>query len=111
MIGIPLIVFCVVRWTQPAGSAFPLAAFALPLYYYWSPAGGLGMTAMVAAMAAAARPLPAAAFPAIFVGGWALQFLGHKFEGKSPAFLRNLLHFLVGPAWILREAGVAIFLR
>ena len=37
---------------------------------------------------------------AVFVIGWILQFVGHYFEGKSPAFLTNLVHLLIGPLWI-----------
>ncbi|MBV8750872.1 MAG: DUF962 domain-containing protein, partial [Candidatus Eremiobacteraeota bacterium] len=36
----------------------------------------------------------------LFVVGWVFQFVGHYFEGKSPAFLTNLLHLLVGPVWV-----------
>ena len=35
-----------------------------------------------------------------FVAGWIFQFVGHAYEGKSPAFLTNLLHLLVGPLWV-----------
>src|ERR1700736_4522842 len=35
-----------------------------------------------------------------FVVGWIFQFVGHAYEGKSPAFLTNLLHLLVGPLWV-----------
>jgi uncharacterized membrane protein YGL010W len=35
-----------------------------------------------------------------FVVGWVFQFVGHAYEGKSPAFLTNLLHLLVGPLWV-----------
>ncbi|HYW54185.1 MAG TPA: Mpo1-like protein [Dongiaceae bacterium] len=35
-----------------------------------------------------------------FVVGWIFQFIGHAYEGKSPAFLTNLLHLLVGPLWV-----------
>jgi uncharacterized membrane protein YGL010W len=38
---------------------------------------------------------------AIFVVGWILQGIGHyKYEKKSPAFLTNLSHLLIGPFWI-----------
>ncbi len=37
---------------------------------------------------------------AAFVVGWIFQFIGHAYEGKSPAFLTNLLHLLVGPLWV-----------
>ena len=41
---------------------------------------------------------------ALFVLGWIFQFLGHSvYEKKSPAFLRNALHLLVGPLWILND--------
>jgi uncharacterized membrane protein YGL010W len=37
----------------------------------------------------------------MFVAGWIFQFVGHAYEGKSPAFLRNLQHLLIGPFWIV----------
>jgi uncharacterized membrane protein YGL010W len=111
MAGIPLIVFCVVRWTTLAGGWPPAAVVVLPLYLFWDLALGVAMSVIILAMWPAARALPAWPFFVFFVVGWYLQFLGHKYEGKSPAFLRNLVHLLVGPLWILREAAVAIFLR
>lgn len=37
----------------------------------------------------------------LFVLGWILQGIGHSyFEKKSPAFLTNLTHLLIGPYWI-----------
>lgn len=39
----------------------------------------------------------------VFIFGWALQFLGHYFEGKSPAFFSNLIFFLIGPYWWVRK--------
>jgi uncharacterized membrane protein YGL010W len=41
---------------------------------------------------------------ALFVLGWALQFVGHAYEGKKPAFLTNLTHLLIGPLWVARLA-------
>lgn len=41
---------------------------------------------------------------ALFVIGWIFQFVGHSvYEKRSPAFLTNALHFLVGPLWILND--------
>jgi uncharacterized membrane protein YGL010W len=41
---------------------------------------------------------------ALFVVGWIFQGIGHAFyEHKSPAFLRNFVHLLVGPLWILND--------
>ena len=38
---------------------------------------------------------------ALFVVGWILQLVGHAvYEKKSPAFLDNITHLLIGPIWI-----------
>jgi uncharacterized membrane protein YGL010W len=47
------------------------------------------------------RSLPLSVNFAIWVAGWILQFVGHyKYEKKSPAFLKNVTHLLVGPLWL-----------
>lgn len=57
---------------------------------------------------AASLPLVAAAFfveglwpvpAAMFVVGWALQFIGHWFEGKPPEFFSDWRFLLVGLRW------------
>jgi uncharacterized membrane protein YGL010W len=59
-------------------------------------------------------PMIVAAFPTalvnppvaggLFVGGWALQLIGHKvFEKNKPAFLTDPYYLLVGPAWVAVE--------
>lgn len=104
MVGIPLIVFCVVRWTQFGASLFPWASVVLVLYTLWSVPLALLMAAVLFAMALVAPLLDAWAVLALFIVGWIFQLLGHKvFEGQSPAFTKNLLHLLVGPLWILQE--------
>lgn len=35
----------------------------------------------------------------LFVGGWALQFIGHAIEGKPPEFFKDWRFLLVGPRW------------
>ncbi len=66
---------------------------------------GLVTALLLALLVAVGRALPFWVGLGIFVGGWALQFIGHAaFEHRSPAFLRNLLHLLVGPAWIVERA-------
>lgn len=41
---------------------------------------------------------------AIFILAWALQLIGHSvFEKKSPKFLQNLKHLLVGPLWLFSK--------
>jgi uncharacterized membrane protein YGL010W len=38
-----------------------------------------------------------------FMLGWALQFLGHYYEGRKPAFIDDLTGLLVGPMFIAAE--------
>jgi uncharacterized membrane protein YGL010W len=41
---------------------------------------------------------------AAFLIGWVFQAVGHgRFEKNSPAFLRNLVHLLVGPLFLVHE--------
>ena len=37
----------------------------------------------------------------IFILAWIGQFIGHKFEGKKPAFFKDLQFLLIGPLWLL----------
>jgi uncharacterized membrane protein YGL010W len=39
-----------------------------------------------------------------FVVGWAIQFVGHYYEGKKPAFVDDLRGLLVGPMFVVGEA-------
>ncbi len=43
----------------------------------------------------------------VFVAGWALQLLGHRFEGNRPALLDNLLQALVAPIYLVTELAFA----
>lgn len=40
----------------------------------------------------------------VFAVGWAIQFIGHWYEGKKPAFMDDLRGLLVGPLFITAEA-------
>ncbi|MFN2632913.1 MAG: DUF962 domain-containing protein [Thermoanaerobaculia bacterium] len=41
---------------------------------------------------------------AAFVVGWIFQGIGHaRYEKKAPAFLRNLVHLLIGPLFLVNE--------
>jgi uncharacterized membrane protein YGL010W len=48
---------------------------------------------------------------ALFVGGWFLQFVGHFFEGRKPAFVDDLVGLVVGPLFVVAEVGFALGLR
>src|SRR5260221_9865839 len=41
---------------------------------------------------------------AIFFVGWALQFLGHKYEGMKPAFFDDVMQLIIGPLFVCAEA-------
>ncbi len=47
----------------------------------------------------------------LFVLGWAIQFLGHYYEGKKPAFVDDLVGLLVGPLFLTAEAAFYLHLR
>jgi uncharacterized membrane protein YGL010W len=48
--------------------------------------------------------LPLAA--GLFTVGWGIQFLGHAFEGNSPAFFGDRRQLVVGAIWWLEKSGV-----
>ena len=43
-----------------------------------------------------------------FILGWALQFIGHFYEGRKPAFVDDLVGLLVGPMFVMAEALFAL---
>lgn len=112
-IGIPLIVFSLLgmlaRASVVVGSLRIDAAgvlIALAFLFYLSLDTLLAFATFAGAVLfyLSARELPLAANVMLFLGGWILQFIGHAlFERRSPAFLRNGVHLLVGPLWIIDE--------
>lgn len=57
-----------------------------------------------AVLSVASRAIPLVGHEAIFVSSWALQILGHVvWEKNRPAFLKNLVQLLVGPAFFLAK--------
>lgn len=64
---------------------------------------GLAMLAVSIIFYIAGAALPMSVNIALFILGWTLQFIGHSvYEKNRPAFLRNLLHLLIGPLWIVK---------
>jgi uncharacterized membrane protein YGL010W len=62
------------------------------------------MLVVSAAFYFAGATLPLWVNIALFVLGWILQFIGHSvYEKRAPAFMKNGLHLLVGPLWILND--------
>ena len=80
---------------------------------------GLGMAAIVIGMHFIAQPWAASMtagevgmwFGIFFFVGWAWQFLGHKFEGKKPAFMDDLSGLMDGPLFLVMEVFFALGLK
>lgn len=51
------------------------------------------------------------AFAVLFVGGWAMQFFGHHFEGKRPALVDNLFQAFIGPMFLVAEIMIEMGYR
>jgi uncharacterized membrane protein YGL010W len=87
------------------------------IVFSWSLRAGLGYLALALACAFAAQFIAAqigdARAPLVFalgfVAGWAIQFVGHAFEGKSPEFVSRPQNLLLGPISVVAE--VAPFVR
>ena len=112
IIGVTLIVFGVLsllnavplfgRWTL---SEALLAAVFL-FYVVLDPLLAVAVVSVAAVLDLAARAIGNwRVGAAAFVVGWIFQGIGHAvYEKTSPAFLRNLVHLLVGPAFLVNEA-------
>ncbi|WP_443192306.1 Mpo1 family 2-hydroxy fatty acid dioxygenase [Pseudomonas indica] len=48
---------------------------------------------------------------ALFVVGWIIQFVGHYYEGRKPAFVDDLVGLIVGPLFVVAELGFLLGLR
>ncbi len=120
LVGIPLIVLGVmVLLSRPTFelAGLPLSpaivASGLALAYYF--ALDLFFALLMAALFALAlylgawtATLPTPAWAAIglggFVIGWVIQFVGHAYEGRKPAFLDDISSLLIGPLFVVAEA-------
>jgi uncharacterized membrane protein YGL010W len=110
-VGISLIVFGILSMLHAIPIAGPwtvseaFLAVASVLYVALDPqlavavlSAGIGLD--LAARAIGRWQIGAAAF----VLGWVFQAIGHAvYERNSPAFFRNLVHLLVGPAYLVNE--------
>ncbi|MCO5121661.1 MAG: DUF962 domain-containing protein [Burkholderiaceae bacterium] len=47
----------------------------------------------------------------LFVIGWVVQFIGHAWEGRKPAFVDDILQLVIGPLFVVAEAGFLLGLR
>jgi uncharacterized membrane protein YGL010W len=124
-VGIPMIVLAAVT----AGAALTvhlgpvevslaavLAVAACIYYLVLDVVFGLTMAvALFAACAVASEALARLGVPqalaaalALFVAGWALQYLGHHYEGMKPAFYDDVKQLLIGPLFLCAEVLFAL---
>ena len=123
-IGIPMIVLAVqVLLSRPviANVGAPitpaLLLTVLTCIYYLvldRPLGAL-MCALMAAGLAMAWPLAAQSTAlwlwsgvGLFVLGWVIQFVGHIWEGRKPAFVDDIVGLVIGPLFVVAEAVFAL---
>jgi uncharacterized membrane protein YGL010W len=118
--GVPMIVFAVIVALQRVSIAVgpvevtvaAIVSLALCIYYLrldW--VFGVTMAAVLFAMCAAASEIAArlslgaglGLAAAIFVAGWSLQFLGHRYEGMKPAFYDDVMQLAIGPLFVCAE--------
>jgi uncharacterized membrane protein YGL010W len=122
--GVPAIMlalFIPLSWLRfEAGSLSITAAMvlggAVVLYYLLLDIPlALAMLAITAAFIALAQAIAAlgtvqgwTVFVTLFVAGWALQLLGHAFEGRKPALVDNLFQVFIAPLFLCAEIFFAL---
>ena len=120
-VGVPMIVFAVcILLSRPgfevAGLALSPAwiVFAVSAAWYLTRGQwllGLVTSAIIGAMTLAGANIAAASTTtwlaagiSLFVVGWAIQFVGHHYEGRKPAFVDDLTGLMIGPMFVFAEA-------
>jgi len=126
-IGIPLIVVAVAVllsrpewplaefWLSPAVLVALLAAW---FYLRLELALGVLMTVLMGLSVWAGHELAAHSTQVwlgsgigMFVVGWVIQFVGHYYEGKKPAFVDDVSGLIVGPLFVVAELAFLLGLR
>lgn len=123
-VGIPMIVFSLFVILQKPGFELfgvlltpALAVYVLSTLFYLKLSIGYGVAMgllhgvlLVLAMpfADASLAVWAAAGVGLFFVGWVIQFVGHYFEGRKPAFVDDLSGLIIGPLFVVAEFGFLI---
>jgi uncharacterized membrane protein YGL010W len=126
-VGIPLIVLAVTillsrpQWQMGALLLSPAVLLALASSWFYARLDtrfGIAMAMLLAASLAASQWFAHQSTSVwlgwglgLFVLGWAIQFLGHYYEGKKPAFVDDLMGLLVGPLFLVAEAAFHFNMR
>lgn len=126
-VGVPMIMFAVVIllsrpvWLlggMPVGPALVAAIAASVFYFRLDTRFGLVMATLLAAMLAGGQWLAQqsttlwlATGVGLFAVGWVIQFVGHYYEGRKPAFVDDLVGLIIGPLFVVAELGFLLGLR
>ncbi len=126
-VGIPMIVFAVIlllsRPLIELGGiamtpAVPAAALAALFYLRLDIRFGITMTILLGMGVWAAMPIAGSGTLiwlawgiGLFVLGWIIQFIGHYYEGKKPAFIDDLVGLIIGPLFVIAEIAFKFGLR
>lgn len=125
LIGIPLIALSLVvllarariGWGELSVSADVLVWLGATAWYLTLGQRGLTLitAAVLGALVLLAHPFGTAPFETwlgfglgSFVVGWIIQFVGHHWEGRKPAFVDDIRSLLVGPMFVVAEVGFAL---
>jgi len=126
-IGVPMIMLAVTvllsrpMWLLggvPVSLALLAALAACIFYFRLDGRYGVAMALVLAAMLAVGQWLAAqstalwlGAGLGLFIVGWVIQFVGHYYEGRKPAFADDLVGLIVGPLFVAAELGFLMGLR
>jgi uncharacterized membrane protein YGL010W len=122
--GVPMIVvslFIPLAWLKFSAGPFVItgallfAAAILIYYVFLDPALAVGTAVFTALFLVAAAWLAQrgtavgwTAFGVLFVGGWIVQLVGHKLEGRKPALADNLFQIFIAPIFLCAELFFAL---
>ncbi len=119
-VGVPMIVFGVGVLLTPVHHVFngvditlAWAVYALVAAWYLTrghlgigvaAAAGIGILMLLAHRVPAATTLQWLSWGlGFFAVGWLIQFIGHYYEGRKPAFADDVVGLLVGPMFVVLE--------
>lgn len=126
-VGIPMIVIAVAGLLAPlavsvggvnVSAAMVVALAAIVFYLRLDLRYGIAMAVFMAiavALGHAMAAQPTAEWLAwsvgAFVVGWVIQFIGHYYEGRKPAFVDDIIGLVIGPLFVVAEAGFLLGMR
>ncbi|RZT97641.1 DUF962 domain-containing protein [Rivibacter subsaxonicus] len=119
-VGVPMIIFAVcILLSRPSFEVAGLAlspawiVFAISAAWYLTRGQlvlGFVTSAIIGAMTLAGAQVAAgstatwlASGIGLFVVGWVIQFVGHHYEGRKPAFVDDLTGLMIGPMFVFAE--------